>query len=307
MVQTVSPEKALHFIAQVLETSPGLLPETRDDLIAQAKIHLAKVLEKKSPHLGLAQFGVPKSVNATLLSIASPELMAMAMPHLEDSNLNKHLEFNPQDHFKSPDLPEICLFWARAIPPKQFGNYALDVAVKLAQKQKVDALKALTPLILDFEDHLDYPSWPELGKDLQAVSQKVLPLVLPLALHALSHKDIAHRACADDVAHNTCFASFIVLRCHPHLNPFPKILQTTTYKPAVHGMRAPATAHLIATSQSAHKMLRLQQDEFDPILLLDAHQGSFVKNLSRVLDLPSHKEAKKLAKRQRQIENGRFN
>lgn len=306
MAQTVSPEKALQIIAQALEISPDIRSETREDLVGQAKIYLNKVLEKKNPDLGHTQFGTSKSVTASLISIGDPELFAMATPHLNKNPLNKNFEFHLEDHQHSPHLTEICVFWAKSTTDRDFENYALNLALDLAQKKKTAALQALTPFILKYQGPLDFHFWTYLAKGLQSVSSTFHPLLLPLFVHALSHPRSAHKACAQDISHNTCFASFLVLRTSPKDNPIQKITQTSQHSKETHGRRLPTTTYMIEASQNAHKMLRLQQDEFDPILLLDAHQGSFVKNLSRALGLPSHKEAKKQAKKQRQIENGRF-
>ena len=57
MQKIVFSEKALYLISQVLETSPGIRPETREDLIEQAKAHLQQVLEKRDPDMGTKKFG----------------------------------------------------------------------------------------------------------------------------------------------------------------------------------------------------------------------------------------------------------
>lgn len=306
MAQTVPPEKALQIIAQALEISPDIRPETREDMIRQAKTYLTKALKKKNPNLGQPQFGTAKSITASLISIGNPELLEMATPYLEKNPLNKHLEFHLEDHQHSPHLTEICVFWAKSTTDRDFENYALNLALDLAQKKKTAALQALAPFILKYQGPLDFHFWTYLAKGLQSVSSTFHPLLLPLFVHALSHPRSAHKACAQDISHNTCFASFLVLRTQPQNNPIQMVVQNSQYSKEIHGLRAPTTAYMIEASQNAHKILRLQQAKFDPTILLNARHGSFVKNLSRALGLPSHKEAKKQYKKQRQIENGRF-
>ena len=306
MQKIVFSEKALYLISQVLETSPGIRPETREDLIEQAKAHLQQVLEKRDPDMGTKKFGVPLTVNEILISIADPELFDMARPHLAEKKINKPLALKIGEHLHSPHLQQVCIFWAQAAESQQFGKCALEIAVELAKNKKTAALEAFSPFVLNFEKALDYPKWADLALDLQKISPKLQPTLLRLFIHALSNETIAEKACLEDINSSRCFSLFLVLRCHPHINLSTRILELPPHPHATRGLQAPTTTHMLKSFQSAHKKVHLQHQDLDPLRLLDVRRGSFVNNITRALGLLSHKQAKKQAKKERQIKNGRF-
>jgi hypothetical protein len=224
---------------------------------------------------------------------------AIEKKYLESTNFQKI----PKEH-----RTEALILWLETISETQYSDTFIEIAFDAAGNSDLELLDLLKDVAQMRGNppltgrHLTESSF----KFIQGYKKVVKEKILDLFSYLLQNEQTAGMFLNKSFSYNQSMQAFIALRANMNISSeFTKLYSQIMSRP-INGSPNPCLEFLFELSKSAHGKLRLQTEEFNPLIYFNGEIGSFDKIMEQRHNILSFKDAKKKRKIERQRERGRL-